>query len=223
MKKRILLYHIFFFIFISIYAQDNKGKICDVDGTCVFELKPKNEYHTKSGTEIENQFKEATVKKTACDVMVWTDGDKNHKVYKNLISYKSPVEIVKKTDGKRLIRFQYVGTSDDAAVEAFNDVVFVDHGFTMYLVMPEHNCHGLPTSPTVFKSCALCGKQYKIQEFYNEFTKKNISIYIGANQCNSKNSKTGNCDNLSLNDVPECPKLDQPDCDQVIKRGDINK
>ena len=136
MKKKLLLINVQFLCYFTlIFSQNNQGKICDIDGTCVFELKPKTEYHTKSGVVVEKQFKEATTKNTACDVTVWTDGDRNSKVYKHLESHKKPVELIKKSTGKRIIRFQYVGDENDAAVEASNDVIFVDHDFTVYLVM----------------------------------------------------------------------------------------
>ncbi len=219
---------IIYIVFVSIigFCQHGRGRICNPNGDCIFELRDPPDTakgYTTDGAYIEKQIKNQTEKKTACDVLVWRDGDIKNKIYNDFVAYNDPVEIVNKSTGKQIIKFQYIGVNKDAAVEAFNDVVFVDHDFTMYLVMPEHNCHGKPTSPTKYVSCGLCGKQYKIQEFYNDFTQKHLSIYIGARNCKNVKSITGNCDNLVLEDVPKCPKLDQPDCDQIIKGGDVNK
>jgi len=228
MKMKITFFCLSIFcLSISAFSQTSEGLCKDVNGVCVFTLEPKDEYKTPGGAQVggvkmEQQFKVASVKETPCNVRVWTKGSSTNKIYQNLTAYKTPIEIRKKENRKLIVNFQYVGQNDDAAVVAFGDVVFVDHAFTVYLIMPDHNCHGLPTSPTQYYTCGLCGKQYKAQQFYNEYTDKNLTIYIGANGCDK--SQTGYHDNRQkMDDVPACPKLDQPECDQVIKGGDINK
>lgn len=207
-----------FSLFFLPYSY-GQGRICTGDSICVFtqQTRPSNGWHT-NGIQLEDQFKKGAKKPSVCVVKAWTDGNYKNKIYKDLISYKTPIEIRKKDSDSLIVRFQYVNTSDDAAVETNNDVIFVDHEFTMYLIMPEHNCHGLPTSPTQYVTCGICKKVYKVQQFYNGFTEKYLNIYTGARNC--INSKTGSCDSLILEDVKNCPKIEV--CDQEMTGGRKN-